>query len=135
MPRALHLAEHHLDQRAPVDLVDRVRRDALAVAQHGHAVAELEHLVEPVRDEDDASALRDELAGRPEHALDLRLAEGRGRLVEDEQPRVADEQPGDLDELSLTDRERLDRRSSGTCARPSSVETSARACSESRRRR
>ena len=106
--RALHLAEHVLDQRAPVDLVDRVRRDAQAVAQHRHAIAELEDLVEPVRDEDDAPTLRDELARRPEHPLDLRLAERRGRLVEDEQACVADEQAGDLDELPLADREGLD---------------------------
>ncbi len=104
-PRALHLAEHVLDQGAPVDRVDLVRRDALAVAQHRHAVAELEDLVEPVRDEDDAPALRDEVARRPEHALDLRLAQRRRRLVEDEQARVADEQAGDLDELPLADRE------------------------------
>ena len=108
--RALHLAEHVLDQRAPVDLADLVRRRRAAVAQHRHAVAQLEDLVEPVRDEDDAAALRDEVARRPEDALDLRLAQGRGRLVEDQQARVADEQPGDLDELPLADRERLDRR-------------------------
>ena len=106
----LHLAEHQLDQSAPVDLVDLVRADAPAVAQHGHAVAELEDLVEPVRHEDDAPALRDEVARCAEHALDLRLAEGRGRLVEDQQARVPDEQPCDLDELAFADRERLDRR-------------------------
>ena len=109
--RPLHLAEHVLDQGAPVDLADLVRPDALPVSQHRHAVAELEDLVEPVRDEDDAPALRDEVARRPEHALDLRLAERRGRLVEDEQARVADEEAGDLDELPLADRERLDRAS------------------------
>ncbi len=107
--RPLHLAEHVLDQRAPVDLVDLVRADAHSVPEHGHPIAQLEDLVEAVRDEDDAALLRDELAGRPEHALDLRLAQGRGRLVQDEQASVAHEQAGDLDELPLADRERLDR--------------------------
>ena len=107
--RALHLAEHVRDQRAPVDLADLVRPDALSVAQHRHAVAQLEDLVEPVRDEDDAAALGDEVARRPEHALDLGLAQRRRRLVEDQQARVADEQAGDLHELPLADRERLDR--------------------------
>ena len=107
----LHLAEHQLDQRAPVDLADLVRADAPAVAQHRHAVGELEDLVEPVRHEDDAPALRDEVTRCAEHALDLRLAEGRGRLVEDQQARVPHEQPCDLDELAFADRERLHRRS------------------------
>ena len=88
--------------------MDLVRRDAPAVAKHGHAVAELEDLVEPVRDEDHASPLRDEVARGAEHALDLGLAERCRRLVQDEQPRVADEQAGDLHELPLADRERLD---------------------------
>ncbi len=106
---ALHLAEHVLDQGATVDLVDLVRRDPLPVTQHGHAVAQLEDLVEPVRDEDDAPPLRDEVACRPEHALDLRLAERCRGLVEDQEARVADEESRDLDELALPDRERLDR--------------------------
>ena len=100
--------EHVLDERAPVDLVDLVRPDAHAVAQHGDAVAQLEDLVEPVRHEDDAPPLLHEVARRPEDALDLRLAQRRGRLVEDEQASVADEEAGDLDELPLADRERLD---------------------------
>ena len=108
-PRPLHLAEHVLDQDAPVDGVDLVRCDALAVSQDRHAIAELEDLVQPVRDEDDAPALRDEVARGLEHALDLRLAERRGRLVENEEARVTDEEAGDLDELPLADRERLHR--------------------------
>ena len=124
-PRALHLAEHVLDQGAPVDRVDLVRRDALAVSQHRHAIAELEDLVQPVRDEDDAPALRDEVAHGLEHALDLRLAECRCRLVENEQARVADEEAGDLDELPLADRERLHRRPELDVAKAELVEDAA----------
>ena len=115
-----------VDQGAPVDLVDLVRRDALAVAQHRHAVAELEDLVEPVRDEDDAPPLRDEVARRAEDALDLGLAERRRRLVEDEQARVADEQSRDLDELALADRERLDGGAELHVAEAELVEDAAR---------
>ena len=102
----------------------------IAVAQHRHAVAQLEDLVEPVRDEDDAAPLRDEVARRPEHALDLRLAQRRGRLVEDEQARVADEEAGDLDELPLADRERLDRGPELHVAEAELVEDAARVLGE-----
>ena len=40
-----------------IDLVGASRTDQLAVAQHRHAVANLEHLAEPVRDVDDGLAL------------------------------------------------------------------------------
>ena len=120
--RPFHLAEHVLDQGAPVDRADLVRADAHPVSEHGHAIAQLEDLVEPVRHEDDAALLRDELARRPEHALDLRLAQGRGRLVQDEQASVAHEQAGDLDELTLADRERLDRGAELHVAEPELVE-------------
>ena len=92
------------------------------VSEHGHAIAQLEDLVEPVRHEDDAALLRDELARRPEHALDLRLAQCRGRLVQDEQASVAHEEAGDLDELPLADRERLDRGPELHVAEPELVE-------------
>ena len=38
-----------------------------------------------------------------EHALDLAVGERRGRLVEDQDARVADEQPRDLEQLLLRD--------------------------------
>ncbi len=132
---ALHLAEHLLDQGAPIDLVDLVRRDVHSVAQHRHAVAELEDLVEPVRDEDDAPPLRDEVARRTEHALDLGLAERCRRLVQDQQPRVADEQARDLDELPLSDRERLDGGAELDVAEAELVEDAACVLSDRRRRR
>jgi hypothetical protein len=44
-----------------------------------------------------------------ENARDLCIAQGRGRLVENQQPRVARQQPRDLDKLLLTDCERAYR--------------------------
>jgi hypothetical protein len=103
-----------------------VRPHAAAVSQHRHAIAELEHLVEAVGHEDDAAPLRNELARRSEHALDLRLAERRGRLVEDQQARVAHEETSDLDELPLADREGLDERSKLHVREAELVEDTAR---------
>ena len=97
-----------------------------AVAKHRHAVAQLEDLVESVRDEDDAPPLRDEVARGAEDALDLGLAERRRRLVQDEQARVADEQARDLDELPLADRERLDGGAELHVAEAELVEDAAR---------
>ena len=51
-------ADHHADQRRRVDLADHARADHRAVAQHGDAVADAEHLLQPVRDVDEADALR-----------------------------------------------------------------------------
>ena len=60
VPARIHLAEaaaeHHLHQVRAIDLVGAPRADQLAVAQHRHAVADLEHLAEPVSDVDDGLA-------------------------------------------------------------------------------
>ena len=75
-----------------------------------------------MRHEDHAATLRNEVARRLEHPLDLGLAQRRGRLVEDEQASVADEQAGDLHELALADREGLDRSAEAHVAEPELVE-------------
>ena len=54
-----------------------------AVAQHGGAVADLHHLLEPVGDEHDRDAPGLEPAHDREQALDLLVGQGRGRLVHD----------------------------------------------------
>src|SRR5207249_8821680 len=89
-----------------------VRRSAAAgdpsAPDHGDAIRDLEDLVELVADEDDARALRAKL---PEHAEDLaRLLrrEDGGRLVEDEDPRVAVDRLEDLNALLLADGELID---------------------------
>ena len=68
-------------------------------------VGDLEDLAQAVRDVDDARALVGERADDALHARDLDVGERRGRLVEDEDARVAGEQPRDLDELALGDDE------------------------------
>ena len=58
--------------------------DLLAVAQHGDAGGEAEHLGGAVADEQDALAAAGEDAQRAEQRLDLGLRQRGGRLVEDE---------------------------------------------------
>ena len=91
------------------ELAGRPRRQAAAVAEHGHAIGDAEHLRQAVRDVDDASAFAGEPLDDGKHALDLAVGERRGRLVEDEDARVADEQPRNLHELHLGDAQPLDR--------------------------
>ena len=67
--------DHHADDAVDVGVGDLAAADELAVAQHGVAVADLEHLLEAVGDEDDAEALRLEVADDAEELLHLASAE------------------------------------------------------------
>ena len=58
-----------------------------AVAQHRHAVGDLEHLVEVVRDEQHARPARRDVADEVEQQRDLVLREEHGGLVEHQQGR------------------------------------------------
>ena len=81
-----------------------------AAPQHGDAVGDRHHLVQLVRDEDDRPALCRHLAQRLEERVRLLGREHRGRLVEDQDPRVLVERLEDLDALALADRELPDPR-------------------------
>ena len=65
-----HLPHEFVDAR----LGDRRGRDVAAVAHDGDGVAEGEHLVEPVRDEQQRAALVAQAAGHREQPLDLDAA-------------------------------------------------------------
>ena len=103
-------AEHHGDDRVDVELGGRARGQAAAVAEHRDAVGDAEHLGQAVRHVDDAAPLGGEPLDHGQDALDLAVGERRGRLVEDQDAGVADEQPRDLEELHLGDAQPLDRR-------------------------
>ena len=96
-------ADHHADQRVGGDLVDLPRADDRAVAQHGHAPADGEHLAQAVRDVDEGDAFRREPPDHVEELRQLRLAERGGRFVEDDDAGVARQRPGDLHHLPLRD--------------------------------
>ena len=83
----------------------------LAAAEHAHAVADVEHLVEAVRDEDDRGELA-QPADLGEEGLDLLRLQHRGGLVEDDDRRVGRalldaEHLGDLDHLPLGEGQRV----------------------------
>ena len=79
-----------------------------AVAHHRHAVGDLRHLLQPVRDVDDADAARREPPHDREQPLDLAGGQRRGRLVHDQHPRGVGERLDDRDHLPLPDREVAD---------------------------
>ena len=79
--------------------------DPLAVAQHRDPVADLEHLVELVRDEHDRAPAGDERPHDVEQLAGLGRREHGGRLVEDQDPRAPGEDAEDLDALLLADRQ------------------------------
>ena len=68
-------------QRRDVGVRGREFADDLAVLHHVDAIGELQHLVEPVRDEDEGGA-RFQRAHAAEQNVDLRALEDGGRLVE-----------------------------------------------------
>ena len=104
-----HLAAHHqLGQAALAGALPVDRRDLLAAPQHRDAVGHLEHLVQLVRDQDHRGAAGHERAQHGEQLVDLLRRQHRGRLVEDQDARVAVERLEDLDALLLADADLLD---------------------------
>ena len=81
-------------------LAGGVLADGAAVAQHRHAVAEGQHLLEEVRDEEDRDALVAQPPQHREEAGDVAEVEARGRLVEHQHARMVDHRAADRDELA-----------------------------------
>ncbi len=103
-------ADHQPRQRALGRALGRHGVDHLAAPQDGHAVGDVEHLVELVRDEDDRRALLGQRAQDLEQVLRLLRGQHRGRLVEHEHLRAAEQRAQDLDALLGADAEVLDAR-------------------------
>jgi hypothetical protein len=101
-----HLAaDHQRDDLVDVGLGGGPGGDVLPVAHDRDRVAEREHLVEPVRDEHQGTALVTQAACDGEQPLDLDPAQRGGRLVHDQDPGVERDGLGDLDDLLVRDRE------------------------------
>ena len=99
-------AQHLADHPSLVDLPRIGSRDTLAVAKHRHPVRDREHVLDEVRDEDEAASLLAlEAIEDLEEGRDLGRRERRGRLVEDDDRGARKEYPRELDELLQTDGE------------------------------
>ena len=101
-------ADHQRGQRALGRALGRHRVDLLAAPQDGHAVGDVEHLVELVRDEDDRRAALRQRAQHLEQVLRLLGGEHGGRLVEHQHLGAAEQRAQDLHALLGADAEVLD---------------------------
>src|SRR3984957_6760790 len=99
--RRIHRADDMGDDRVHAGVSGRIVRDDLTLAQHDDAVADREHVSQPVADQDDGNAVLLESTDEVQHMLDLSHGE-RGRwLVHDHQLGVEGERAGDRDRLLL----------------------------------
>ena len=92
-------ADHRLDQRVVVPVLDVARLDELAVADDRHAVAELEQLFQLVGDEDNADPAALQVPAGLHQLLDFLLRQRGRRLVHDDALRVHQHRLRDLDHL------------------------------------
>ena len=105
-PRRLDLSpDHQARELLQRRVGDRDRRHRLAASEDRDAVGDRHHLVQLVRDEDDRPPVRGHLSQRLEEDARLLRRQHRGRLVEDQDPRVTVERLHDLDPLLLAERE------------------------------
>ena len=86
------------------DLVLREFADDAAVAQHDDAVGAGLHLVQAVRDEDDADAFGFQVGYHPHQPAGFGQRQAGGRLVHDHQPRIQRQRLDDLEQLALGNR-------------------------------
>ena len=106
-----HVApDHQRRQRALGRALGGDGVDHLAAPQDGHAVGDVEHLVELVGDEDDRRALLGQRAQDLEQVLGLLRGQHRGRLVEHEHLRAPEQRAQDLHPLLRADAQVLDAR-------------------------
>jgi len=103
-------ADHLLDDPVRVDLRNGRLCDQPAVAQHRDEVAELDHLLETMRDVDDRDAVVDESTDDPEETLDLARRKRRGGLVHDQHAHLLRERLADRDHLLGPDRQIAQKR-------------------------
>ena len=104
--RGQRASDHQLDHPVVGDFVGPEAPHHAAVAQDRQAVAEIPHLLHPVRDEDDRRALGAQPGEERAEPLHVVAGERRGRLVQQEQSRLARDGTSDLDLLPGRQRQR-----------------------------
>src|SRR5262245_40878358 len=100
------------DVRVGPHLGRRALGDLAAEVEHVHAVRDRHHEVHVVLDEEDREVVL--LADPSDQAgelPDLLVVQAAGRLVEEQQPRLGDERPRELDPLLRPERQARDRES------------------------
>ena len=107
---AVFAADHQLDDLGVGLRAGLVGRDVAAVAEHRALVGELGDLLHAVRDVEDAEPLVPQPLQHREHLGDVGGGQRRGRLVEDEDGRIARQRLGDLHHLLARERQLLHRR-------------------------
>jgi hypothetical protein len=108
--KAVDLAsDHHADDSVDGDRRHLGRASEPSVTQHGDTVADRQHLVEPVGNEDDGDPPLLQVTDNGEEAADLGLGEGGSGLVHDDELGLHREGAGDLHHLLLGDGQGGDR--------------------------
>ena len=88
---------------------ERLVGGADAVLENGDVFAELEHLVQAMRDVEDGESLGAQAAQQVEQRAHFVRGERGGRFVQDQHLGAAEQRLGDLHHLALAERQRLDR--------------------------
>ena len=101
-------AGHQLGEPVVVEIGGAEGADLAAVAQHRDPLGDLDHLFQPVADEDDGDALRLQPADGREQELDLVAGQRGGRLVHEQDAGVGGEAAADRDDLALRHGQRPD---------------------------
>jgi hypothetical protein len=103
--RAWSEADHGPDEAVRGHVGKGAARHPATVAEDRHALAELEHLLEAVRDEEHGGTRGPEALDDTEQPRHLDSRESGRRLVHDDHSRVERERLADLDDLLLRNRE------------------------------
>src|SRR5690349_5533996 len=101
-------ADHHAHELGAGRFRHGLCADLAAVLHDGHAVAQFEDFIQPVRDVDNCDAARAQHAQPFEEELHFLAGDDRRRFVEDEHAYFARHRLCDLDHLLACDRERAD---------------------------
>ena len=101
-------ADHHFGQRRLACACGFHRADVFAFAQDGHAVGNLQHLVQLVGDDDDGFSILTHVAHDAEQLLRFLRREHGGRFVQNQNLRAAIEHFDDFKRLLLADAHFID---------------------------
>jgi hypothetical protein len=88
---------------AAVKFANRVGSKIAAVPHHRHPLGNIQHLVEPVTNEKAGNLLAFQLMNDSQEPLNLLVAQGRGRLIHNDQPRLRRQRTADRHQLACGD--------------------------------